>query len=192
MPLSKTIERKMVHTRNVTCKGYMRDDGLLDIEGHLQDIKPFDFPNKDRGGVIKAGEALHGLSIRITIDRNLTIVDAEASMDDTPYNFCKSISPVFKQLIGIQIGPGWRNKIRDVMGGTKGCTHLTELLWPVATTAFQTLVSLDGPDEDNSIKDIQQKHSPKFINTCHSLAENSPVVKEHWTENFRDDAEKPA
>ncbi len=185
MQLSPSIERKLVHTRKVTCEGYLRDDGLVDIEGHLVDTKPFDFPNKDRGGFIKAGEALHSMSIRITIDRDLLIKDASAVMDYTPYNYCKSISAVFKQLIGVRIGPGWRGKLRDIMGGTKGCTHLTELLGPVATTAFQTLVSLDGPDGENSDNESQVNQPSKFINSCHSYANTSPVVKEFWPEVFQ-------
>lgn len=71
------------------------------------------------------------------------------------------------------------------MGGVKGCTHLTELLGPVATTAIQTLVSLDGPGEDTSVNDIKIKNAGKFLYTCFSHAENSPVVKEHWPDLYR-------
>ena len=190
MPLSPTIQRKLLHTRKVTCEGYLRDDGLIDIEGHLVDTKPFDFPNKDRGGSIKAGEALHGMSIRITIDRDMLIKDAVAVMDFTPYNYCKSVSEVFSKLAGVQIGPGWRGKIRDIMGGTKGCTHITELLGPVATTAFQTLVSLDGPDGATSDGESQIAQPSKFINSCHSYAETSPVVKEFWPQVFQQATDK--
>ena len=65
MPLSKPSKRKLLHTRKVTCEGYLRDDGLMDIEGHLVDTKSYDFPNNDRGGHIPAGEPLHGISARI-------------------------------------------------------------------------------------------------------------------------------
>lgn len=184
MPLSTPQTRKLLHTRDVKCQGFLRDDGLIDIEGHLLDTKPFDFANKDRGGVIKAGEALHGMSIRLTLDRKLKIHDAQAIMDYTPYNYCKSIAPVFKKLIGLNIGIGWRGKVREIMGGVKGCTHLTELLGPMATTAIQTMVSIYGPEERSHEEEI--KRAPQFINTCHSHAENSPVVKEHWPEMYKD------
>ena len=191
MPLSTASARKPLHTRQVTCEGFLRDDGLIDIEGHLLDTKPFDFPNTDRGGVIRAGEALHGMSIRITLDQQMTIVDAEAMMDYTPYNYCKTIAPVFKQIVGLKIGPGWRVKIKEVMGGIKGCTHLTELLGPMATTAFQTMVSIKGPDEQSVPERIRKKGAPLFINTCHSHAADSPVVKQHWPEFYRDKKAKP-
>ena len=60
MPLSNPVGRKPMHTRTVQCRGYLRDDGLWDIEGHLVDTKPYDIPSEDRGGTIPAGEPLHG------------------------------------------------------------------------------------------------------------------------------------
>ena len=50
MPLTQTVRRKAMHTRVVTCHGYLREDGLWDIEGHMVDTKPYAFANADRGG----------------------------------------------------------------------------------------------------------------------------------------------
>jgi hypothetical protein len=185
MPLSAPSKRKPLHTREVTCLGFLRDDGLIEIEGHLNDTKPFDFPNQDRGGTIRAGESLHGMSVRIAIDKDMVIRHAEATMDYTPYNYCKQVTPVFDKLVGIKIGRGWRNKVREVMGGRLGCTHLTELLGPMATTAFQTLVSLNGPAQASSKDHPHDEHVPQLINTCFSHADDSPVVEKNWPEHFR-------
>ena len=182
MPLSSPVKRKPLHNRHVHCEGFLRDDGLIEIDGHMTDTKPFDFPNQDRGGAIRSGEALHGISARITFDNSMTIVDAEAILDHTPYNYCKNIAPVFKKIIGIKIGPGWRGRIQEVMGGIKGCTHLTELLGPMATTAFQTMVSVNIPDYVPNAENRGIRQLPKFINTCYTHAEDSPVVKAHYPE----------
>ncbi len=38
MPLSPpAASREHIHTRVVECRGYRRDDGLWDIEGHITD-----------------------------------------------------------------------------------------------------------------------------------------------------------
>ena len=37
-------------------------------------------------------------------------------------------------LTGIRIGPGWRRQVQERVGGVRGCIHITELLWPLATT----------------------------------------------------------
>ena len=35
MPLSKPAPRKHIHTREIKCLGFEREDGLWDIEGRL-------------------------------------------------------------------------------------------------------------------------------------------------------------
>jgi hypothetical protein len=174
-----------MHHRRVDCEGFLRADGLIEIEGRLIDTKPYDFENKDRGGVIKAGEPLHGMSIRIAIDEGMTIREAAAVMDHTPYNYCKTITPVFDNLVGITIGAGWTRKAVETVGGVHGCTHLSELLRSMATTAFQTMVSVkharQAEDEDQSYDD----YVPVLINTCHTHAEDSPVVKENWPDFYK-------
>ena len=139
MPLSAPAPRKPMHTRHVECRGYLRDDGLWDIEGHLVDTKPFDMPNEDRGGAIAAGVPLHEMWIRLTVDTDLVVHEVEASTDHGPYSICGNIVDNFKVLKGLTIKAGWTQKTRELLGGRKGCTHLVELLGPVATTAFQTI-----------------------------------------------------
>ena len=68
MPLSPNVDRDPIHTRAIECKSYRRSDGLWDIEGHLTDVKAYPFLNDFRGEV-KAGEPLHDMWIRLTVDR---------------------------------------------------------------------------------------------------------------------------
>lgn len=185
MPLPTPEKRQLAHTRVVTCLGFRREDNLWDIEGRIVDTKPYDFPNKDRGGTIQADEALHDMSIRLTIDIELNVIDAEAVIDDSPYNYCKSITSVIKQLIGLQIAPGWTAKSKAAMGSNRGCTHLTELLGPVATTAIQTISSA-RPENNRNVTTGKKSSAMLFINSCHSLSSDSPVVKEHWPELYQE------
>ncbi len=187
MPLKEPAPRTPVHYRKVHCNGYRRDDGLIDIEGRMTDTKAFDIPNRDRGGIIPAGEALHDISLRITIDHDMNIIDAEACIDYAPYNYCHSIASVAKKLVGLQIAPGFRQKVRQAMGGTAGCTHITELLGPIATTAIQTLVSemARQQEADGESAIDEKKLGMGFLDSCHSLASDSPVVKTHWPEFYK-------
>jgi hypothetical protein len=70
MTFSSTAPRELMHHRKIECFGYRREDGLWDIEGHLVDTKTHDIPNLDRGGV-KAGEPLHEMWLRLTLDIDL-------------------------------------------------------------------------------------------------------------------------
>ena len=47
MPLPPSVPRELLTRRTVTCEGYSRADGLMDIEGHLVDVRGYDM-NKAR------------------------------------------------------------------------------------------------------------------------------------------------
>ena len=134
----KAITRERVHQRKINLDGYARSDGLIDIEGEIIDTKGYDFPNQERG-VIHAGESLHHMKVKITINDEMTILAAEAETVAGPYSMCPNATLGFGSLVGVQIGPGWRGKVRQAIGGITGCTHITELMGPVATVAIQTL-----------------------------------------------------
>ena len=43
------VKRKLLHKRNISLKGYIRDDELFEIEAELIDTKNYNFKNHDRG-----------------------------------------------------------------------------------------------------------------------------------------------
>jgi hypothetical protein len=193
MPLSPPIGRQHLHTRRVTCQGFFREDGLWDIEGRITDEKSYGHANEWRGP-LKPGDFVHDMSIRLTLDHKFTIVDVEAVTDKSPYRICGDVAPDFKKLIGLRIGGGFHREVRARLGGVHGCTHIVELLGPVATTAFQTVSSgkareLDrghraksdpAPQEDAPSK---PRRKPYVIDTCHAWAADGPVVK-RWAPDF--------
>ena len=165
-----------MHHRTVRCSGYLRDDGLWDIEGHLVDTKTYDLPNEDRKGGIPAGEPLHEMWIRLTVDTDLLVHDVEARTDHGPYSLCGDIVENFKALKGLSIEAGWTLKTRKLLGGIKGCTHLLELLGPIATTAFQTVYAARAKREEG--KPFPKR--PGLIDSCHAYAADGPIVKRRW------------
>jgi hypothetical protein len=140
MPLSAPAARRPLHTRKVTCQGFFRDDGLWDIEGHITDEKHY-IEKGDWRGDLQPGEYVHNMWIRLTLDEDMVIRDVEAVTDNSPYRICADVAPNFRRLIGLRIGKGFHRQARERVGGTVGCTHIVELLGPVATTAYQTIHS---------------------------------------------------
>lgn len=178
-PFTNKSEREPIHHRQINCYSFRRKDGLWDIEGHLVDTKSYIFQNEYRGS-IKPGEALHEMWLRITIDNEFIIHDAEAKTLASPYEICPSITDNYKKLIGLKIKAGWRRDINKVAGGVKGCTHLVELLSPMATTAFQALYPIISTEHYNS--NIETK--PALIDSCHAYASDSPLVKTIWPKYY--------
>lgn len=176
MPLSKAEPRKHIHTREIKCDAYQRDDGLWDIDGIITDTKTYSFENLDRGGVA-AGEPVHQMRVRITINDELEVQAAEAVTEHGPFNMCGDITEDYSKLAGLKIGPGWRKNVLGRLGGVKGCTHISDLVMgPLAVTAFQAVIPARRK-RDNEPGDGSK---PSTLNTCHALSAASPVVKRRW------------
>jgi len=187
LPLSAPAPRSPSHTRRVECRGYVREDGLWDIEGHLVDTKSFDLPNSHRAsGTLRAGESLHEMWLRLTVDLDLLVHDVEAVTDWGPYTGCGDITPHFQKLKGLTIKAGWTLKTRELLGGIKGCTHLVELLGPVATTAFQTIY---GARERVRPAGADGRR-PALIGSCHMYAPDGAIVLERWPRWYTGDRGK--
>ena len=71
------VEKTLLHTREVASKGYIRNDGMFDIEGIITDKKSYDIPKSD-GIILKEGEPLHQMVVEITLDINMTIIHISA------------------------------------------------------------------------------------------------------------------
>jgi hypothetical protein len=205
MPLSQPLERELLHSRDIEIRGYRRADGLYDIEAQLTDSKSQGFANRDRG-YIEAGEPIHGMWLRLTVDDDKTIIACEAASDHTPYTICPAAAPNFARLAGLRIKPGFLKEAVKRVGGTIGCTHLRELLQQMATTAYQTIdpararrdVSASGDTErrgsdrfDAQIA-VRMGGAPAILNTCIAYGTDSPVIQRRWPHLYTGPAEAPA
>jgi hypothetical protein len=198
MPLTPPQSREAIHKRSIEINGYRRTDGLYDLEAHLTDTKTFGQTNYDRG-YIAAGEPIHDMWLRLTIDETMQIVDVDAVSDKTPYLMCPTAAPNFSRLIGLRIKTGFLRDANLLVGGTLGCTHLRELLQQMATTAFQTInpakvrqeMREEGADEtpgsDKVDARITEKMGgpPKILNTCLAYSDTGPVVKRRWPQLYK-------
>ncbi len=184
MPLSPPAERELMHTRRVECCGYRRSDGLWDIEGHMTDIKTYGFHNDDRGEIV-AGDPVHDMWIRVTVDSDFTIVDIEAVTDKAPFHICDTIAPAYQRLRGVNMATGFLRRVKELVGGVHGCTHLGELLGPIATTAFQTIYPVLWRERGLRAaheKPNGPKRPPPLLNACHAFASDGELVRQHWPE----------
>ena len=174
--LSPPVAREKLHQRNITVNGFLRADGLFDIDAELTDHKTYSFPSDFRGEVTPE-QPVHHMHVRITIDNDLVIQSAEAVTLAGPYEICPVANDVFADLTGLQIGPGWRRRMMGAIGGRHGCTHITELMGPVATIAYQTRYGEEarqrrekGPTSDKET----QRANAALRNSCVGYADDTP------------------
>ena len=175
MPLTPSPLRKPLHHRNIDLQGYSRSDGLYDIEVHMSDRKSNDIVVGDEK-TIPAGQVIHDMWIRLVIDDSMLIHDVEAAIDASPYRICPESITALQFLIGKRIGSGWSRIVREGLSGHLGCTHLMELLTPLATAAFQTLFEVrvqQGPK-------LNANGVPAKINSCFAFGSHREVVLKKW------------
>lgn len=176
MPLSAPVPRKTSHIRRVTYQGYEREDGLWDMEAELHDSKAHDMPSFRHQGVRLAGDPIHHMWLRVTIDRKLVVHAIEAAMDAHPLQDCPQARPALQGMIGACMARGWRQAIAQHMGGVASCTHLRELLFNMATAAFQTLpAAFGGGDPDTP---------PRHLGQCTGWDFEGNGVKEYFPQFY--------
>jgi hypothetical protein len=178
MPLPAASTRSRAHTRTVSYAGYVREDGLFDIDATLHDVKDNDYPLAS--GVRKGGASLHFLNVRITFDRALNVVAALASHDDNPYGeFCAASAPEYSKLVGLNLADHFRLKLMDRVGGTKGCTHITEMLVWLPSAAYQLLAGERKDFDPNGAT------KPFQLDRCYALKTDRGAVKTYYPKWFQ-------
>ena len=171
------VARELLHTRRVRYEGYKRADGLWDIEAHLTDIKNHDYHLKT--GVRRAGQPVHSMWLRLTIDRRFNVVDAAASSEAVPYpGGCETIAPAYRGLIGLNLVRHFRLKANELLGGVRGCTHLTEMLAGMPTAAIQSFAGEMKEELDDGSKPFQ-------LDQCHALDTTGETVRVWYPKWYR-------
>ncbi|MDF0750828.1 DUF2889 domain-containing protein [Marinobacter sp. 71-i] len=178
VPLPPAEKRKLLHTRRVIYRGYEREDGLWDIEGELLDTKthPLTIPNER---TLQIGEPIHGMLIRVTINAEMVVHGIDVAMNNVPHGPCRQAMAPMQLMIGSKMGPGWRKAIEHHLGEIKGCVHLRELLFNMATAAFQTL-----PAQHTTVS-VDPNRPPQHLGKCVTWDFNGPLVQNLYPVYFQ-------
>ena len=180
MPLPQAAARRHLHTRAVTYRGFLREDGLWDIEGEMSDVKTYGFERSD-GRDMPPGTPIHGMAIRITVDESMTIRAIATAMDHTPFSECQQGNDPMQQMVGAKLGPGWRQAIEKALGGVRGCTHLRELLFNLATAAYQTVFPWrERERRQGGVASAQVTEPPYHLGRCIAWDYNGAVTARHY------------
>lgn len=174
-----SVTREELHFRRLDYRGYRRSDGLFEVEARLTDRKPADFQVPHGGSVVPAHEPIHDHAVRVAFGPDMVICEVHATMHSFPYRGCLSGNKSLEAMIGARIGRGWRDEVRKRLPAAENCTHLREMLIPLATAAFQTLnfLLLDRPE------DVDARGKPAKIDTCAAFGASGDLVQVLWPEH---------
>lgn len=169
------VTREELHFRRIDMRGFRRSDGLFEVEGRVTDHKPHDFELL-LGRSVPAGEPMHDMGVRLVFDDDMVVQDVQTFTDAAPYEACPAGGLALQNLKGLRLASGWSSEVRSRLAGARSCTHLMELLVPLATVAFQSLSALRRGRPDH----LDANGRPTKIDSCYAYAAEGELVRQRW------------
>ena len=127
--MNAPVEREEIYFRHVNYVGYRRTDDLWDIEGRFLDRRAVDCPCVDRGGMVRAGETFHEMTLCLTVDDDLFVRDLRVGIDKYPYRQCPLAQAVFKNAVGLQIAPALPKNCAAAFPSNRGAPTCFPCCW---------------------------------------------------------------
>ena len=128
---------KMIHGREIAIATYAHDKDAVAVEGRLTDkrhVTTYYFSD----GQSRPPGVVHGLVIRMVVRGPGLVIEAiDADMDTVPREDCREIKDALKKVTGMKIQAGFTERVKEQVGGARGCTHLVALLLAMAPAAVQ-------------------------------------------------------
>lgn len=167
-----------IHSRSIAIKSYPVDENSIVVEGWLRDDR-FQRAYDVTGEVHDPGP-IHHMSIRIKVGGSpMTILDAEAEMVHVPMEFCHTTRDVIRQIVGLEIKAGFGKRVKALMGGEKGCSHLTHLLTVMSQAAFQgylTFKRINREPTPRSLRDVEGVDN--LLGSCRAWSPDGPKMQQ--------------
>ena len=170
-----SASRRLLHRRALEVQVFARDDGLFDVEAGLIDTKTHDVPLA--GVARKAGDPIHEMRLHLTVDPTLTITAAGSDTLWMPYaGACNEHGDAYARLVGLNLMKGFRQAVAERLGGTRGCTHITELCQILPTAVIQAMAGsvIDTREGDAA------GNPPFQLDRCHALRSDGATVAKFY------------
>jgi hypothetical protein len=131
-----SLKRRKIHCRNIKVSTYETDTEDLIVEGILKD--DLLISHYDSSGAKCPPNTVHHMVVRILIGTaSFQIDDIEVEMPAFPHKGCDETAKSLDQIKGMKIAPGFTDKVKNMLGGTRSCSHLKTLVLSMASAAVQ-------------------------------------------------------
>lgn len=175
-----------IHTRKISLATYPAKNNGIIVEGTLKD-------DRSVGVYVATGEkkppgTIHHMLVRLLIGKpGLTIQDVEVEMITYPRDECFETRESLERLKGLQIQSGFTANVKELIGGNKGCAHLTTLVNSMAQEAVQGFYTFIAKNAEGSKAKKNKTGFSSFItDTCYVWRKDGPVLKKLMAEYDKD------
>ncbi len=159
-----------LHRRSTTIDAFVTEDpDVIEVVGTFCDERPWVRPPEQ--------DVVHRMTLTLQVRLStMTIVAADAQMQDFPHVECPAIAPAFAGLVGLSIARGYNKEVQRRFIGVSGCTHLEFLARAMGPAVIQAAASrraqrriLDGVTHKPQVNTYMR-------NTCHVWADDGPAI----------------
>jgi hypothetical protein len=165
------------HTRDISITTHPADDDSIILEGVLVDrrLKDYFLFTGER----RSAGVIHHMIIRLLLKGpQLEILEVEVEMPGIPREECGELIECLRPIVGLTITAGFTSRVKELVGGVKGCFHLLTLLLAMAPAGVQGYWSnrMTKPMDRNS---IPRQDRIKFlpVNSCGVWRADGPFVR---------------
>ena len=167
-----------IHTRDLNFTTYPVSDTDVIVHGELKDMRHVSIFHVT--GVVKDPGPIHHISFTCRLAPNpLRIVKAEAEMLTVPLEECQDCLDRVSLLEGMEIKSGFSDAVDQIMGRTKGCTHLCHLIKTMAQEMVHGWMTWNRrKTEDHPRRPTSLKESQYLINSCRVWKEGGTRMRQ--------------
>jgi cytidylate kinase len=155
-------------SRNISIEAYEKGPGSFLLRGTLTDERHLSY-RLYLSGEMRGPGAIHNMVIEMEVSvPDLRIISADARMLSVPNEECRQIRDSIDRIVGLSIRRGFTRKVRDLLGESRGCLHLTNLVLTMGSTAPQALWALYSSFRKGQARTDQYRNldAEQLINSC--------------------------
>lgn len=168
-----------VHARTIEMSTRAVDDSRMLCSGHFRDVRLA--PSTGFNGRLFDAGDLHNLEIHVLVKiPDLTISDIEVAINAVPMDDCNSLAHSLDAVIGLSIGRGFTGAVKNLAGGTLGCTHLVHLLTTMAPAILQgywALLDTESRGNGVPVRGRAASAASFLKDSCHAWREGGPAFR---------------
>lgn len=163
-----------IHNRNMDISTYTWDAKHILLVGEFKEQRYVGYSNH-LGEEVPAG-VYHHMRIELLVNiSTMVIADVFVALLQVPREDCPAMATSLEPIKGLCIAKGFSTRIRKLVGGTRGCTHLVSLLLAMAPAALQ------GTWINKSYKSIPPTESAVnmekyLIDSCYAWRKDGPLA----------------
>ncbi len=158
--------RTRFFSRNISVEAIETGPESFLLTGTLTDERLLPYRHYLSGTMRDPG-VIHKMVVEMEVSvPELRIMSARARMPSVPNDDCLQISGCVEKILGLSIKRGFTKKVRDLLGETRGCLHLTNLILAMGSAAAQALWAYHGSrkaKEEDRFRDLDPS---LLVNSC--------------------------